>query len=92
MAVIDIIREKIRKHEYEFTFPHFIEEMANDGLIFADIESAMFDGRIRRRFTRDPRGTRYEIVGRAIDGREVAVICRIKGTGKLLLITTYLVE
>ena len=66
--------------------------MANDGLIFADIESVMFDGRIRRRFTRDPRGTRYEIVGRAIDGREVAVICRIKGTGKLLLITTYLVE
>ena len=92
MAVIDTIRKKVRDQEYEFTFPHFIEEMANDGLIFADIESAMFDGRIRRRFTRDPRGTRYEIVGRAIDGREVAVICRIKGTGKLLLITTYLVE
>ena len=66
--------------------------MANDGLIFADIESVMFDGRIRRRFTRDPRGTRYEIVGPAIDGRQVAVICRIKATGKLLLITTYLVE
>ena len=92
MAVIDIIRRKFRNQEFEFAFPHFFEEMANGGLIFADIESAMFDGRIRRRFTRDPRGTRYEIVGRAIDGREVAVICRIKGTGKLLLITTYLVE
>ena len=92
MAVIDTIRKKVRDKEYEFTFPHFIEEMANGGLIFADIESAMFDGRIRRRFTRDPRGTRYEIVGPAIDGRQVAIICRIKGTGKLLLITTYLVE
>ena len=92
MAVIDTIRKKVRDKEYEFTFPHFIEEMANDGLIFADIESAMFDGRIRRRFTRDPRGTRYEIVGPAIDGRQVAAICRIKATGKLLLITTYLVE
>lgn len=92
MAVIDTMRKKVRDQEYEFTFPHFIEEMANDGLIFADIESAILNGKIRRRFTRDPRGTRYEITGPAIDGRKVAVICRIKATGKLLLITTYLVE
>lgn len=39
------------------------------------------------RFTRDPRGARYEIVGPAMDGHEVAVICRIKATGKLLFIT-----
>ena len=92
MPVIDTIREKIRDQEYEFTFPHFFEEMANDGLVFADIESAIFNGKIRRRFSRDPRGTRYEIAGRALDGREIAVICRIKATGKLLLITTYPVE
>ena len=66
--------------------------MANDDLMLADIERAIFEGKIVRRFTRDPRGTRYEIVGPAIDGRQVAIICRIKGTGKLLLITTYLVE
>lgn len=41
---------------------------------------------------RDPRGTRYQIVGPATDGRLVAVICRIKSNGKLLFITTYLVE
>jgi len=58
-------------------------------LIFADIEMAIANGQIRRKFTRDPRGTRYEIVGTAMDGREIAVICRIKNTGKLLLITTY---
>lgn len=50
---------------------------------------AIANGQIRRKFTRDPRGTRYEIVGTAMDGREIAVICRIKSTGKLLLITTY---
>jgi len=92
LAVIDTIRKKVQDQEYEFTFPHFFEEMANDGLFFAGIESAISNGKIRRRFTRDPRGTRYEIVGPAIDGRQVAVICRIKTTGKLLLITTYLVE
>jgi len=91
LAVIDTIREKVRNQEYEFTIPHFFEEMANDDLIFADIETAIANGRIRRRFTRDPRGTRYKIVGPATDGRQVAVICRIKATGKLLFITTYLV-
>ena len=82
----------MREGEYEFAIPHFFEEMANDDLSFADIESVIATGRIRRRFTRDPRGTRYEVVGKATDDREVAVICRIKETGKLLFITTYGLE
>ncbi len=92
MAIIHTIREKITRHEYEFTIPHFFEEMAEDNLTFKDIEMVIANGRIRRKFTRDPRGTRYEVVGVGTDGREIAVICRIKGTGKLLLITTYAVE
>ena len=63
--------------------------MAGDNLLFADIETAIANGRVRRKFTRDPRGTRYEVVGTVMDGREVAVICRFKITGKMLLITTY---
>ena len=42
MPVIDTIREKIRDQEYEFTFPHFFEEMATDDLMFADIERAIY--------------------------------------------------
>ena len=91
MAVINSIRRKMQEREYEFAIPHFFEEMATDDLTLGDIETAIANGRIRRRFTRDPRGTRYEIVGRTPDGRQVAVICRIKATGKLLFITTYLV-
>lgn len=82
----------MREGKYEFAVPHFFEEMANDGLLFADIERAIATGRIRRRFRRDLRGIRYEIVGFATDEREVAVICRIKQTGKLLFITTYALE
>lgn len=89
MAIIHTIREKIRRQEYEFTIPHFFEEMANDNLSFADIETAIYKGQVNRRFTRDPKGTRYEVIGSATDGREIAIICRIKSTGKLLLITTY---
>jgi len=92
LAVIDTIREKVRNQEYEFTIPHFFEEMADDNLILADIEMAIANGRINRRFTRDQRGTRYEVVGLATDGRRIAIICRIKVTGKLLFITTYLIE
>ena len=92
LAIIDVIREKARNGEYEFAIPHFFEEMANDDLLLADIERVIATGRIRRRFRRDPRGIRYEIVGTATDEREVAVICRIKETGKLLFITTYTLE
>jgi hypothetical protein len=66
--------------------------MANDDLLLADIERVMATGRIRRRFTRDSRGVRYEIVGTTTDKRSAAVICRIKETGKLLFITTYACE
>jgi hypothetical protein len=79
----------VRTGEYEFAIPHFFEEMSNDDLVFADIERVIATGRIRRRFRRDPRGARYEIVGTSTDESEVAVICRIKETGKLLFITTY---
>lgn len=87
--IIKLIREKVRNQEYEFTIPHFFEEMANDDLSFADIENAIVSGNINQVFTDDPRGIRYEIVGQSIDGRQLAVICRIKETGKLLFITAW---
>ena len=73
MTVIERLRKKIREGDYEFTIPHFFEEMAEDNLVFADIEMAIANGRVRRKFMRDPRGNRYEVVGRVTDGREVAV-------------------
>jgi hypothetical protein len=76
--MIGTIRKKLTKGEYEMTLPHFIEEMAEDDLVFADIEAAIANGKMRRRFTRDPRGTRYEVVGPATDGRRIAVVCRLK--------------
>ena len=87
--IIELIREKVRHQEYEFTIPHFFEEMANDELIFADIETAIANGKINQAFTDDPRGARFEIAGRSTDDRMIAVICRIKETGKLLFITTW---
>lgn len=92
MSIIDRIRNKILSGEYEFSIPHFFEEMIADELSFSDIKNAILKGRIGRKFTRDPRGIRYEVIGLARDGRKIAVICRIKITGKLLFITTYVLE
>ena len=50
-----------------------VKEMAADDLEFADVKRAIETGRIRRKFTRDPRGTRYEIVGQSTDERETGV-------------------
>ncbi|MBS1788539.1 MAG: DUF4258 domain-containing protein [Acidobacteria bacterium] len=87
--IFELLREKVRHQEYEFAFPHFFEEMANDELIFADIETAIASGKINQIYTDAPRGARFEIVGRSTDDRLIAVICRIKETGKLLFITTW---
>jgi hypothetical protein len=38
LPIIDVIREKVGNGDYEFAIPHFFEEMANDDLLFADIE------------------------------------------------------
>lgn len=92
MAIIHRIRNKVEEQDYEFTIPHFFEEMADDNLTFADVQMAITKGRINRKLTRDPRGTRYEVIGPARDGRMIGIIYRIKSTGKLLFITTYALE
>lgn len=92
MVTIHTLRKKIRQQEYEFAIPHFFEEMVNDNLTFNDIKKALANGRISRRFTRDLRGTRYEITGFCTRRREIGIICRIKATGKLLFITAYLLK
>ena len=92
MRVIEAIRSKVRKGDYELTIPHFLEELAADGLVLVDVERAVANGRVARTFTRDSRGRRYEVIGTATDGRPVGIVCRMKVTGTLLFITVYALE
>jgi hypothetical protein len=85
---IDKLREQIRDQKYLISV-HANEEMSNDGLMAIDLENAILTGKIERRFTKDPRGARYEVVGEACDGRPVAVVCRTIGTGWLRIVTVY---
>ncbi len=68
---------------------HANEEMSEDHLMAEDIEEVILRGRIVRRYTRDLRGTRYEIAGRAIDGRRARVVCRFLPSGILVIITAF---
>ena len=68
---------------------HVEEEMAADEFERADVEHAIFKGRIEKKLTHDERGTRYRIEGLAQDGRMMQVICRFKADSNLVIITVY---
>jgi len=52
-----------------------------------DVEYSILTGKIRRTW---PREGKYEIVGSALDGRSIGVVCRITQTGKVRVITRLL--
>ena len=66
--------------------------MSNDELMVIDVEHAILTGKIAKRLTKDPRGARYEVVGKACDGRPIAVVCRTLGTEWLRIITVFALE
>jgi hypothetical protein len=85
--VSDAARQAVLEQRYVLT-PHALLEMHVDQLDAVDVESAVLTGTIERVFADDPRGPRYEIVGRATDlSRLVAVVVRF--AGPLLVITVY---
>ena len=86
--MIEKIRQAIREERYRIS-GHGNEEMSDDELEAADIEQIVLTGRIARKFTRDPRGTRYEVLGDTTDGRRAYVVCRFLPSGALLVITAY---
>jgi len=88
---IETIRQKVIEQEYTIS-GHANEEMSDDNLTADDVEQVLLTGRIRKRFTRDPRGARYEITGQALDGRPVAVVCRLLESEWLRIITVYAIE
>jgi hypothetical protein len=91
LKAIDHIRSAIRSKKYRLS-AHANEEMSDDDLESADVEEAILNGQISRKYTRDPRGIRYEVIGKISDGRWIAVICRFLPDGTLLIVTSYRIE
>ncbi|NER25561.1 MAG: DUF4258 domain-containing protein [Symploca sp. SIO1C2] len=86
---IDRIREKILLRQYDMS-GHAMEEMAEDLLTILDVEEAILNGQVLRVEKDDPRGTKYIIIGTALDQETpVGVVGRFSSSGRYLIITVY---
>ena len=85
MSKIGEIRALVRNGLYYLT-EHADEEAMAENFDIYDVEYAILTGKIRRTW---PREGKYEIVGSALDGRPIGVVCRITQTGKVRVITVY---
>lgn len=86
---LERIRNTILQQRYTLT-EHAYEEMDDDDLDVLDVESAVLTGAIDKVLTKDPRGTRYVVIGTATDQiTEVAVVARFVEHDHLLIITVY---
>ena len=85
------MRLAMRQGRYRIS-SHANDEMADDLLLAADIEAIVATGSIVRRYTHDPRGTRYEVLGDALDQRRACLVCRFLLSGTLLIITAYALD
>lgn len=82
---LESMRRAVLDQSYVLT-PHAVLEMLADRLDVVDVESAILTGTIRQVFDDDPRGRRFEVVGKACDlTTDVGVVARF--AGPLLIIT-----
>lgn len=91
MYALARMRKAIRGQRYRIS-AHANVEMSEDDLTAGDVENVILTGRIARKFSHDPRGTRYEVLGFAVDDRQAHVVCRFLSGAELLIITAYLRE
>ena len=85
MSKIGGIRALVRNGLYYLT-EHADEEAMAENFDIYDVEYAILTGKIRRTW---PREGKYEIVGSALDGRPIGIVCRITQRGKVRVITVY---
>ena len=86
---LERIRNAVLDRRYTLT-EHAYDEMAEDKLDVLDVESAILTGEIDKVLTRDPRGTRYVVIGKATDQETpIGVVGRFVQHDQLLIITVY---
>lgn len=85
MSKIGQIRALVRNGLYYLT-EHADDETIADGFDIYDVEHGILSGRIRRTW---PRAGKYEVVGSALDGRRIGIVCRVTRTNKVRVITVY---
>lgn len=85
MSRIRQIQALVRNGLYYLT-EHADNEAIADGFDIYDVEYGILTGKIRRTW---PKEGKYEVVGSALDGRPIGIVCRITKAGKVRVITVY---
>lgn len=87
--ILQRIREKITAQQYVMTL-HAEEEMEDDGLTIYDIEQGIMTGEVlERQKDRLTSESKYRIRGETVGGGEVEIIAKLSPTGKVVIITVY---
>lgn len=85
MGVIKRIHGLVRNGLYYLT-EHADDEASQEEFDIYDVEHGIMSGRIRRTW---PCEGKYDVVGAALDGRRIGIVCRITEGGKVRVITVY---
>ena len=91
MGILQRIKVAVRDGHYEVT-EHAIQEAEADGFGPLDLRNAMLKGQLFKKMTKDPRGTRYIILGTALDERKLFLVCRFTERKEVRIITVYAEE
>ncbi len=89
MPLINRIRRKVREGDYVFTYHALNKSLPDDGYTPNDALNAILTGHVAEIYEHDEREPRYAVVGAALDGYALEVICRFTFTSDLLIITVY---
>ena len=89
--ILKRMQERIRARQYVMTV-HAEEEMDDDNLSIFDVERGILTGRIiERQEDRVTAEWKYLVEGETIVGNPVVVVAKLSVTGKVVIITVYLV-
>lgn len=89
--VIRRMRELVRTSQYVMTM-HGHDEMEADGLTVFDVEHCILTGEIIERQKDARTGEwKYLVRGKTLDAGKVITVAKVGPTGKLVIITVYLI-
>lgn len=89
--ILKQLQDKIRDQHYIMTL-HAEEEMNDDELTIWDIETCILTGEIvERQKDKITAEWKYRVSGQTFDGMEVETIVKIGSTGKLIIVTVYII-
>ena len=85
------LRQLIRTLSYAVS-THAADELEDDNLTILDLENVVLSGQIvERQRDRSTRETKYVVQGSTLDGTAAEVVAKVGHTGKLFIITVYVV-